>query len=181
MIFNALLIAIREIRRNLTRSFLTVIGIVICVAAVEKRVHEHVVAVEAVEDVLPRAHGIGVADLGRTSLGEGAQQVGQQAVLADVTAADDIAALGVLLLQLRLGDLSAQPSSVSRCGSLKSGITVLSSPANTSPVVPSTETRSPSRRKRPAIRRSRLASSISSATPATSRARPQSAATASPT
>ena len=34
MIFNALLIAIREIRRNLTRSFLTVIGIVIGVAAV---------------------------------------------------------------------------------------------------------------------------------------------------
>jgi putative ABC transport system permease protein len=34
VIFNALLIAIREIRRNLTRSFLTVIGIVIGVAAV---------------------------------------------------------------------------------------------------------------------------------------------------
>ncbi|MBK1814977.1 ABC transporter permease [Luteolibacter yonseiensis] len=34
MSFNALLIAIREIRRNLTRSFLTVIGIVIGVAAV---------------------------------------------------------------------------------------------------------------------------------------------------
>ena len=34
MIFNALLIAIREIRRNLTRSFLTVVGIVIGVAAV---------------------------------------------------------------------------------------------------------------------------------------------------
>jgi putative ABC transport system permease protein len=34
MFFNALLIAIREIRRNLTRSFLTVIGIVIGVAAV---------------------------------------------------------------------------------------------------------------------------------------------------
>ena len=34
MIFNALLIALREIRRNLTRSFLTVIGIVIGVAAV---------------------------------------------------------------------------------------------------------------------------------------------------
>lgn len=34
MVFNALLIAIREIRRNLTRSFLTVIGIVIGVAAV---------------------------------------------------------------------------------------------------------------------------------------------------
>ncbi|MBB5350736.1 putative ABC transport system permease protein [Haloferula luteola] len=34
MLFNALLIAIREIRRNLTRSFLTVIGIVIGVAAV---------------------------------------------------------------------------------------------------------------------------------------------------
>jgi putative ABC transport system permease protein len=34
MTFNALLIAIREIRRNLTRSFLTVIGIVIGVAAV---------------------------------------------------------------------------------------------------------------------------------------------------
>ena len=34
MIFNALLIAIREIRRNLTRSFLTVIGVVIGVAAV---------------------------------------------------------------------------------------------------------------------------------------------------
>jgi putative ABC transport system permease protein len=34
MILNALLIAIREIRRNLTRSFLTVIGIVIGVAAV---------------------------------------------------------------------------------------------------------------------------------------------------
>jgi putative ABC transport system permease protein len=34
MIFNALLIAIREIRRNLMRSFLTVIGIVIGVAAV---------------------------------------------------------------------------------------------------------------------------------------------------
>ena len=34
MIFNALLIAVREIRRNLTRSFLTVIGIVIGVAAV---------------------------------------------------------------------------------------------------------------------------------------------------
>ncbi len=34
MIFNAFLIAIREIRRNLTRSFLTVIGIVIGVAAV---------------------------------------------------------------------------------------------------------------------------------------------------
>jgi putative ABC transport system permease protein len=34
MIFNALLIAIREIRRNMTRSFLTVIGIVIGVAAV---------------------------------------------------------------------------------------------------------------------------------------------------
>ncbi len=34
MIFNALFIAIREIRRNLTRSFLTVIGVVIGVAAV---------------------------------------------------------------------------------------------------------------------------------------------------
>ena len=34
MTFNALLIAIREIRRNLMRSFLTVIGIVIGVAAV---------------------------------------------------------------------------------------------------------------------------------------------------
>jgi putative ABC transport system permease protein len=34
MAFNALLIAIREIRRNLTRSFLTVVGIVIGVAAV---------------------------------------------------------------------------------------------------------------------------------------------------
>ncbi len=34
MILNAFLIAIREIRRNLTRSFLTVIGIVIGVAAV---------------------------------------------------------------------------------------------------------------------------------------------------
>ncbi len=34
MLFNALLIAIREIRRNLMRSFLTVIGIVIGVAAV---------------------------------------------------------------------------------------------------------------------------------------------------
>ncbi|MCF7675357.1 MAG: ABC transporter permease [Akkermansiaceae bacterium] len=34
MIFNALLIALREIRRNLTRSFLTVLGIVIGVAAV---------------------------------------------------------------------------------------------------------------------------------------------------
>jgi putative ABC transport system permease protein len=34
MIFNALLIALREIRRNLMRSFLTVIGIVIGVAAV---------------------------------------------------------------------------------------------------------------------------------------------------
>ena len=34
MTFNALLIALREIRRNLTRSFLTVIGIVIGVAAV---------------------------------------------------------------------------------------------------------------------------------------------------
>lgn len=34
MIFNAFLIAIREIRRNLTRSFLTVVGIVIGVAAV---------------------------------------------------------------------------------------------------------------------------------------------------
>ena len=34
MSFNALLIALREIRRNLTRSFLTVIGIVIGVAAV---------------------------------------------------------------------------------------------------------------------------------------------------
>ena len=34
MFFNALLIAVREIRRNLTRSFLTVIGIVIGVAAV---------------------------------------------------------------------------------------------------------------------------------------------------
>ncbi len=34
MLFNALLIALREIRRNLTRSFLTVIGIVIGVAAV---------------------------------------------------------------------------------------------------------------------------------------------------
>ncbi len=34
MLLNALLIAIREIRRNLTRSFLTVIGIVIGVAAV---------------------------------------------------------------------------------------------------------------------------------------------------
>ncbi len=34
MIFNALLIAIREIRRNLTRSFLTVVGVVIGVAAV---------------------------------------------------------------------------------------------------------------------------------------------------
>lgn len=34
MILNALLIAIREIRRNLTRSFLTVVGIVIGVAAV---------------------------------------------------------------------------------------------------------------------------------------------------
>ncbi len=34
MIFNALLIALREIRRNLTRSFLTVVGIVIGVAAV---------------------------------------------------------------------------------------------------------------------------------------------------
>ena len=34
MILNALLIAVREIRRNLTRSFLTVIGIVIGVAAV---------------------------------------------------------------------------------------------------------------------------------------------------
>ena len=34
MIFNAFLIAVREIRRNLTRSFLTVVGIVIGVAAV---------------------------------------------------------------------------------------------------------------------------------------------------
>jgi putative ABC transport system permease protein len=34
MLFNALLIALREIRRNLTRSFLTVVGIVIGVAAV---------------------------------------------------------------------------------------------------------------------------------------------------
>jgi putative ABC transport system permease protein len=34
MIFNAFLIALREIRRNLTRSFLTVVGIVIGVAAV---------------------------------------------------------------------------------------------------------------------------------------------------
>ncbi len=34
MIFNSILIAIREIRRNMTRSFLTVIGIVIGVAAV---------------------------------------------------------------------------------------------------------------------------------------------------
>nr|MCU0749039.1 ABC transporter permease [Akkermansiaceae bacterium] len=34
MLLNALLIAIREIRRNLTRSFLTVVGIVIGVAAV---------------------------------------------------------------------------------------------------------------------------------------------------
>ena len=34
MILNALLIALREIRRNLTRSFLTVVGIVIGVAAV---------------------------------------------------------------------------------------------------------------------------------------------------
>jgi len=34
MIFNALLIALREIRRNLTRAFLTVLGIIIGVAAV---------------------------------------------------------------------------------------------------------------------------------------------------
>ena len=34
MILNAFLIALREIRRNLTRSFLTVVGIVIGVAAV---------------------------------------------------------------------------------------------------------------------------------------------------
>jgi hypothetical protein len=34
MLANALLIALREIRRNLTRAFLTVLGIIIGVAAV---------------------------------------------------------------------------------------------------------------------------------------------------
>ena len=54
MIFNALLIALREIRRNLTRSFLTVIGIVIGVAAVVTMVTLGRGATEAVKQQISK-------------------------------------------------------------------------------------------------------------------------------
>ncbi len=54
MIFNAFLIALREIRRNLTRSFLTVIGIVIGVAAVITMVTLGRGATEAVKDQISK-------------------------------------------------------------------------------------------------------------------------------
>jgi putative ABC transport system permease protein len=54
MIFNALLIALREIRRNMTRSFLTVIGIVIGVAAVVTMVTLGRGATEAVKEQISK-------------------------------------------------------------------------------------------------------------------------------
>ena len=54
MLLNALLIAIREIRRNLTRSFLTVVGIVIGVAAVVTMVTLGRGATEAVKDQISK-------------------------------------------------------------------------------------------------------------------------------
>ncbi len=54
MIFNALLIALREIRRNLTRSFLTVVGIVIGVAAVITMVTLGRGATEAVKEQISK-------------------------------------------------------------------------------------------------------------------------------
>ena len=54
MIFNAFLIALREIRRNLTRSFLTVVGIVIGVAAVITMVTLGRGATEAVKDQISK-------------------------------------------------------------------------------------------------------------------------------
>jgi putative ABC transport system permease protein len=54
VIFNAFLIALREIRRNLTRSFLTVVGIVIGVAAVITMVTLGRGATEAVKDQISK-------------------------------------------------------------------------------------------------------------------------------
>ena len=54
MILNALLIALREIRRNMTRSFLTVIGIVIGVAAVVTMVTLGRGATEAVKEQISK-------------------------------------------------------------------------------------------------------------------------------
>jgi putative ABC transport system permease protein len=54
MIFNAFLIALREIRRNLTRSFLTVVGIVIGVAAVITMVTLGRGATEAVKEQISK-------------------------------------------------------------------------------------------------------------------------------
>ncbi len=54
MILNALLIAIREIRRNLTRSFLTVIGIVIGVAAVVTMVTLGKGATQSIKDQISK-------------------------------------------------------------------------------------------------------------------------------
>jgi putative ABC transport system permease protein len=54
MLFNALLIALREIRRNMTRSFLTVIGIVIGVAAVVTMVTLGRGATEAVKQQIAK-------------------------------------------------------------------------------------------------------------------------------
>jgi putative ABC transport system permease protein len=54
MILNAFLIALREIRRNLTRSFLTVVGIVIGVAAVITMVTLGRGATEAIKDQISK-------------------------------------------------------------------------------------------------------------------------------
>ena len=54
MLLNALLIALREIRRNLTRSFLTVVGIVIGVAAVVTMVTLGRGATEAVKEQISK-------------------------------------------------------------------------------------------------------------------------------
>lgn len=54
MIFNAFLIALREIRRNLTRSFLTVVGVVIGVAAVVTMVTLGRGATEAVKSQISK-------------------------------------------------------------------------------------------------------------------------------
>jgi putative ABC transport system permease protein len=54
MLFNALLIALREIRRNLTRSFLTVVGVVIGVAAVVTMVTLGRGATEAVKSQISK-------------------------------------------------------------------------------------------------------------------------------
>ena len=86
MIFNALLIAIREIRRNLMRSFLTVIGIVIGVAAVITMVTLGRGATETVKQQISKmGNNLLILRPGQGWRGDGAPMFG----LADVEAVRD--------------------------------------------------------------------------------------------